>query len=86
MFILKKFVSNIKNKILLSLLFIGLIFQFVAFKTVGTHLPHGLGLENTTQENIKASEKSIKELKSFIESGDPPENAEELLKEFNDEL
>ncbi|MDG6136135.1 hypothetical protein NF702_02605 [Lactococcus petauri] len=86
MFILKKFVSSNKNKVLISLLFIGLIFQFVAFKTVGTHPPNGLGLEDTTQENIKASEKSIRELKSFIESGDPPENAEELLRELNDEL
>lgn len=86
MFILKKFVSSNKNKVLISLLFIGLIFQFVAFKTVGTHPPNGLGLEDTTQENIKASEKSIRELKSFIESGDPPESAEELLRELNDEL
>ncbi len=57
MFILKKFVSSNKNKVLISLLFIGLIFQFVAFKTVGTHPPNGLGLEDTTRKISKPAKK-----------------------------
>ncbi len=86
MFILKKFVSSNKNNVLLSLLLTGLILQFIAFETVGISLPNGLGLENTTQENIKSNEKSIKEIKSLIESGNRPENGEQLLAESEEEL
>ncbi|MEY8457892.1 hypothetical protein [Lactococcus ileimucosae] len=86
MFILKKFVSSNKNKVLLSLLLIGLILQFIAFETVGTNLPNGYKLENTTQENIKATEKSIKEIKNLIESGDSSEENKNFLAKYEEEV
>ncbi|MBL3716584.1 hypothetical protein AALM99_09505 [Lactococcus muris] len=86
MFILKKFLSNNKNKVLLSLLLIGLILQFIAFETVGTNLPTNINQKVITQENIHFNEKNIKETEILIESENPPENVQEILVELQEDL
>lgn len=66
MLILKKFISNKKNKVLGLLAVIGLISLFISYETVYLHLFPDRNNTITTQKNIEASKKGIQGMTEYL--------------------
>lgn len=62
MLILKKFILANKNKVLALLLFLGTIFLFISYETIGLHNTKQTNIESVTNSNIISSRESINEL------------------------
>jgi hypothetical protein len=86
MFILKKFLLNNKNKVILLLLILGSAFLFFGFETFGTHTSKEVNLSVITQSNIKNTKKSIEVLQESVKSGQGSDEEEQAIIDFTESL